>query len=138
MNPNACLSSKPAIVAGSVANLVIVSVIVWPQFPFACICSHMLHRCRRGCSSCIPLLTVIANSKLLVLPAYPVAWPQAKKHVWVQGTFRYLHRMAELDSMRKTAQRYQQTKQAFAQSGDLGVWMKYIKSRHLSADCVIW
>jgi len=81
-----------------------------------------------------PVATVIANSKLLVLPAYPVAWPQAKKHVWAQGTFRYLHRMAELDSMRKTAHRYQQTKQAFAQSGDLGVWMKYIKSRHLGGD----
>ena len=27
-----------------------------------------------------PLATVIAKSKLLVLPVYPAAWPQAKKH----------------------------------------------------------
>ena len=31
-----------------------------------------------------PLATVIAKSKLLVLPAYPAAWPQAKKHPLVQ------------------------------------------------------
>src|SRR5262249_34022427 len=32
-----------------------------------------------------PVATVIAKSKLLVLPAYPAAWPQAKKHAWVQA-----------------------------------------------------
>ena len=31
-----------------------------------------------------PLATVIAKSKLLVLPVYPAAWPQAKKHPFVQ------------------------------------------------------
>jgi len=77
-----------------------------------------------------PVAAVIAKSKLLVLPAYPAAWPQAKKHIWMQVAFRCVHRMAELDSMRKTAHRYQQTKQAFAQTGDLGAWLKYTKSRH--------
>jgi len=64
-----------------------------------------------------PIATVIAKSKFLVLPAYPAAWPQAKKHAWVQAAFRCVRRMAELDSMRKTAHRYHQTKQAFAQAG---------------------
>lgn len=77
-----------------------------------------------------PVAAVIAKSKLLVLPAYPAAWPQAKKHAWVQAAFRWVHRMAELDSMRKTAHRYRQTKQAFAQSGDVAVGLKYVKSRH--------
>src|SRR5260370_2676684 len=31
-----------------------------------------------------PLATVIAKSKLLELPAYPAAWPQAKRHPLVQ------------------------------------------------------
>jgi hypothetical protein len=32
-----------------------------------------------------PVAAVIAKSKLLVLPAYPAAWPQAKKQAWVQA-----------------------------------------------------
>jgi len=61
-----------------------------------------------------PVATVIAKSKLLVLPAYLAAWPQAKKHAWVKAAFRWAHRFAELDCMRKAAHRYRQTKQAFA------------------------
>ena len=74
-----------------------------------------------------PIAAVIAKSKLLVLPAYPAAWPQAKKHAWVQAAIHCVHRMAQLDIMRKTAHRYQQTKQAFAQTGDLRVGIKYVK-----------
>src|SRR5262245_4271196 len=33
-----------------------------------------------------PLATVIAKSKLLVLPVYPAAWPQAKRHPIVIAT----------------------------------------------------
>jgi hypothetical protein len=60
-----------------------------------------------------PVATVIAKSKFLVLPACPAAWPQAKKHAWVQATFRRMHRIAEVDRVHKTAHRYRQTKQAF-------------------------
>jgi hypothetical protein len=35
-----------------------------------------------------PLATVIAKSKLLVLPVYPAAWPQAKRHPFVQLVFK--------------------------------------------------
>jgi hypothetical protein len=77
-----------------------------------------------------PLAAVIAKSKLLVLPAYPAAWPQAKKHAWVQASLRFLQRMAEFDSMRKATHRYQQTKQAFAQAGDVGLGIKHLKSWH--------
>ena len=35
-----------------------------------------------------PLATVIAKSKLLVLPVYPAAWPQAKRHPLVQLVFK--------------------------------------------------
>src|SRR6188472_3050989 len=35
-----------------------------------------------------PLATVIAKSKLLVLPVYPAAWPQARRHALVQIVFK--------------------------------------------------
>jgi len=63
-----------------------------------------------------PVATVIAKSKLLVLPAYPAAWPQAKKHAWVQAAFRCMRRISALELIRKTGHRYRQTKQAFAQA----------------------
>ena len=80
-----------------------------------------------------PIATIIAKSKLLVLPAYPAAWPQAKKHAWVQAVFRCMHRIAALDSIRKTVHRYEQSKQAVAQARDVGVGLgiKYkFRSRH--------
>jgi len=78
-----------------------------------------------------PVATIIAKSKLLVLPAYPAAWPQAKKHAWVQAALRCMDRIVALDSIRKTLHRYQQTKQAFAQASDVGLRarIKYINFR---------
>jgi hypothetical protein len=78
-----------------------------------------------------PVATIIAKSKLLVLPAYPAAWPQAKKHVWVQAALRCMDRIVALESIRKTAHRYQQTKQVFAQASDVGLRarIKYINFR---------
>jgi len=61
-----------------------------------------------------PLATVIAKSKLLVLPAYPAAWPQARKHLLVQATFRLYEFVAAHYLMRKTAYRYRQTESAAA------------------------
>jgi len=78
-----------------------------------------------------PVATLIAKSKLLVLPAFPAAWPQARKHAWVQAALRRVDRIVALDSIRKTAHRYQQTKQAFAQACDVGLRarIKYINFR---------
>jgi hypothetical protein len=64
-----------------------------------------------------PFATIIAKSKLLVLPAYPAAWPQAKKHALVQGTFRFFQFAASLHVMRKTAVRYRETEYAVADAG---------------------
>jgi hypothetical protein len=68
-----------------------------------------------------PVATIIAKSKLLVLAAYPAAWPQAKTHARVQAALRCMDRIVALDSIRKTAHRYQQTKQALAQVNDVGL-----------------
>ena len=63
-----------------------------------------------------PVATVIAKSKFVLLPAYPAAWPQAKKDPCVQAAFHWLQRVAALDCSRKTVHRYRQTKRVFARS----------------------
>jgi hypothetical protein len=65
-----------------------------------------------------PLATLIAKSKLLVLPVYPAAWPQAKRHPFVQAIFRFYRYLASLRVMRKVAYRYRQTEHAAARAAD--------------------
>ena len=55
-----------------------------------------------------PLATVIAKSKLLVLPVYPAAWPQAKKHPFVQFVFRSYKAIKSLYLVKKVGFRYRQ------------------------------
>jgi hypothetical protein len=64
-----------------------------------------------------PVATVIAKSKVLVLPVYPAAWPQARKHAWVQPALRWMDRVAALECARKTAHRYRQTRAVLAGRG---------------------
>ena len=59
-----------------------------------------------------PFGTLIAKSKLLVLPVYPAAWPQAKKHPVVQAMFGFYTYLAGLRVMRKIGQRYDETARA--------------------------
>jgi hypothetical protein len=55
-----------------------------------------------------PLATFIAKSKLLVLPVYPAAWPQARRHPFVQGLGRAYERFGTFYLVRKAGHRYQQ------------------------------
>ena len=55
-----------------------------------------------------PLATVIAKSKLLVLPVYPAAWPQAKKHPFVQLLFKGYETIKCMHVIRKIRFRYRQ------------------------------
>jgi hypothetical protein len=117
------------------ALLVIAGVMLW--LPLSAAISIAMHAVLLAYAAWLPawmqllhpVATVVAKSKFLVLPAYPAAWPQAKKHAWVQAAFRCMHDIAALDSMRKTAHRYQQTKQAFAQAGNVALGVKHIKFR---------
>ena len=59
-----------------------------------------------------PLATVIAKSKLLVLPVYPAAWPQAKKHPFVQFVFESYETIRCLYVIKKIAFRYRQAETA--------------------------
>ena len=56
-----------------------------------------------------PLATVIAKSKLLVLPAYPAAWPQAKKHPLVQLAIKGYETLKRMYVIRKIGFRFRQT-----------------------------
>jgi hypothetical protein len=55
-----------------------------------------------------PLATVIAKTKLLVLPVYPAAWPQAKKHPFVQAVFKNYKAIKSLNLVKKIGFRYRQ------------------------------
>ena len=133
---NAWIFQKCEALSPRAALLVIVSAIVW--LPLSAAISIGMHAVLLAHAASLPawmqllhpVAAVIAKSKLLVLPAYPAAWPQAKKHIWVHAAFRCVHRISELESMRKTAHRYQQTKQAFVKAGDVGVGFNYVRSRH--------
>jgi hypothetical protein len=77
-------------------GVLIAKATVWPAW------TQLLH----------PVATIIAKSKLLVLPAYPAAWPQAKQHALVQGAFRLYEYLAARYLMRKIGFRYRQTERA--------------------------
>jgi hypothetical protein len=65
-----------------------------------------------------PLGTVIAKSKLLVLPVYPAAWPQAKKHPFVQFIVGGYLAMKNLYLVGKFEFRYRHTERAAAAAAD--------------------
>ncbi len=65
-----------------------------------------------------PVATVIAKTKLLVLPVYPAAWPQAKQHPAMQALIRFWNYLAAHYLARKSAYRYRQTETAAAHIGD--------------------
>ncbi len=65
-----------------------------------------------------PLATVIAKSKLLVLPVYPAAWPQAKKHPFVQVVFKNYKAIKSLYLVKKVAFRYRQAELALTAAFD--------------------
>jgi hypothetical protein len=61
-----------------------------------------------------PFATFIAKSKLLVLPVYPAAWPQAKQHPIVQRFFQFCRYCMSLDVIQKVQYRYRQTERGAA------------------------
>jgi hypothetical protein len=55
-----------------------------------------------------PLATIVAKTKLLVLPVYPAAWPQAKKHPFVRVVFKNYKAIKSLYLVKKIGFRYRQ------------------------------
>ena len=56
--------------------------------------------------------TIVAKSKLVVLPVYPAAWPQAKRHPLVQAIARGYQSFENFPFIRKMGVRYRQTEHA--------------------------
>jgi hypothetical protein len=84
------------LIATALHGVLIAKATVWPAW------MQLLH----------PFATIIAKSKLLVLPAYPAAWPQAKQHSLVQAAHRLYQWLAAHYLMQKTGYRYRQTERA--------------------------
>lgn len=61
-----------------------------------------------------PVATIIAKSKLLVLPAYPAAWPQAKKHPLVRAVIEFYGYCMRLPLVRRAQRRYWQIESIIA------------------------
>jgi hypothetical protein len=76
--------------------VLIANVASWPAW------TQLLH----------PLATIIAKSKLLVVPVYPAAWPQAKKHPFVQLLYRGCRAIARVYAIKKIGFRYRQAEVA--------------------------
>jgi hypothetical protein len=106
------------------ALLVIASAILW--LPLSAAISIAIHVVLIAKAASLPawmqllhlVATIIAKSKILVLPVYPAAWPRAKEHAWVQAALRCMHRIAALNFIRKAGDRYRQAEKGLAQAGD--------------------
>jgi hypothetical protein len=68
-----------------------------------------------------PMAAVIAKTKLLVLPVFPAAWPQTRKHRLVQALFQFSRYVAGLHLVQKTVHRYRQIRRGMrAMAGTIG------------------
>ncbi len=65
-----------------------------------------------------PFATIIAKSKLLVVPVYPAAWPQAKKHPLVQNLGKAYRHFTTLNVVQKTGHRYRQIELVLQNAAD--------------------
>jgi hypothetical protein len=86
-----------------------------------------------------PLATVIAKSKLLVLPVYPAAWPQAKKHPFVQLIFKSYETIKRLYVIKKVGFRYRQAEIAgiaaverLERTAGLASAMRWLRNAHVA------
>ncbi len=86
-----------------------------------------------------PLATVIAKSKLLVLPVYPAAWPQAKKHPFVQLVFKSYETIKCLYVIKKVGYRYRQAEIAgiaavekLERTAGLAPAVKWLREAHVA------
>jgi len=63
-----------------------------------------------------PVATIIAKTKLLVLPVYPAAWPRAKQHPSVQAMIGFWRYFTTLHFVRKSRYRYWKLEGAVAEA----------------------
>ncbi len=94
------------------ALLVILLALVW--IPVSFLAATAVHTWLIAEAASLPawmqvfhgVATILAKSKLLMLPAYPAAWPQAKQHPIVQAGLRVSRFVANLGVVRKAMYRF--------------------------------
>jgi hypothetical protein len=104
------------------ALLVIVGAVLWIPISFGA--ATLMHALLLAWATSLPawmqllhpVATVIAKTKLLVLPVYPAAWPQAKQHPIVQAMIAAWRHLTTLHVIRKTGHRYRQTEGVAAEA----------------------
>ena len=105
----------------SAALLVILGAVLWLPISFGV--ATLLHAVLIAKATSLPAwmqllhpaATIIAKTKLLVLPVYPAAWPQAKQHPSVQALIGFWRYFATLYFVRKTRHRYRSLKGTVAE-----------------------
>ncbi len=96
------------------ALLVLAGAILW--FPISFVVATLIHAVLFAQALTLPawmqllhpVATVIAKSKLLVLPVYPAAWPPARQHPSVQALIRLWAWITAHYLVRKAGYRYRQ------------------------------
>ena len=100
----------------STALIVILGAVLWLPLSFGV--ATLLHAVLIAKATSLPawmqllhpVATIIAKTKLLVLPVYPAAWPRAKQHPSVQALIGFWRYFTTLYFVRKTRHRYRRTK----------------------------
>lgn len=106
------------------ALLVILGALVW--VPVSFLAATAVHAWLITEATSLPawmqvfhgVATILAKSKLLMLPAYPAAWPQAKKHAIVQAGLSAWRWIANLALVRKTFYRFGQAEAAMERTAE--------------------
>lgn len=102
----------------STALLVIVAAVLWIPISFGA--ATAVHALLIAKAAVLPpwmqlfhgVATILAKSKLLVLPVYPAAWPQARKHPLVEAIAAICRRIAALPIAARLGLRYRQSDEA--------------------------
>ena len=106
------------------ALLVILLAIVWIPISFtAATAVHAFliaeaHSLPKWMQVFHAVAALLAKSKLLLLPAYPAAWPQAKKHPIVEAGLRVCRFIAKLRFVDKMQYRFGQTEGAMDRAAE--------------------
>jgi hypothetical protein len=110
-------------VATAIHALLFAKVTSWPAW------TQLLH----------PLATVIAKTKLLVIPVYPAAWPQAKKHPFVQLAFKSYETIRCLHVIQKVGFRYRQAEiagiaavETLERTAGIASAMRWLRNAHVA------
>jgi hypothetical protein len=120
------------------ALLVILAAVVW--VPISFLAATAVHTWLIAEAASLPawmqifhgVATILAKSKLLMLPAYPAAWPQAKKHPIVAAGLRVVRFIAHFSLVRKAIHRFGQVEAAMNRAaekmGVLHVWDRSLEA----------